>query len=251
MALKKSVEQRGKVNGRFKGMQLHVSDLNVSYDMTQLVVPTQNGRCSSHPRGSDFNTEIAGRLVLENFLKDGMWLRFIQEACSNPPCGLFRLVDRTKAHDREHVLFIGITPENVESFNEFLADHEDNNNNNNNNNNKDDDDDNNDDDNDDEKEVDPVSLSYESHPSSIVLSPRLDGPPGNGTMPRGGSLPCKRGETTASDRKFEAALTLEKIEDKDKDKSLERIDVELVWYQGGIVPPAPGASLERSDVVHE
>ncbi|KAF7418693.1 hypothetical protein HZH68_001346 [Vespula germanica] len=106
-----------------------------------------------------------------------------------------RLVDRTKAHDREHVLFIGITPENVESFNEFLADHEDNNNNNNNNNNKDDDDDddnndddNNDDDNDDEKEVDPVSLSYESHPS-IVLSPRLDGPPGNGTMPRGGSLP--------------------------------------------------------------
>ncbi|KAF7412327.1 hypothetical protein HZH66_001223 [Vespula vulgaris] len=132
---------------------------------TQLVVPTQNGRCSSHPRGSDFNTEIAGRLVLENFLKDGMWLRFIQEACSNPPCGLF-------AHDREHVLFIGITLENVESFNEFLADHEDNNNNNDNNNkdDDDDDDDNNDDDNDDEKEVDPggtMSMPAQILPAAV------------------------------------------------------------------------------------
>ncbi|KAL2718316.1 hypothetical protein V1478_012192 [Vespula squamosa] len=162
-----------RVIGRFKGTQLHVSDFNVGYDTSEtlLVEPTQNGRCWSHPRGSDFNTEIAGRLVLENFLKGGMWLRFIQEACSNPPCGLF-------AHDREHVLFIGITSESVESFNEFLADHEDaedDNNNNNNNNNKDDEDD------DDEKE-DPIS----------------------------------------SFGRFEVALTLEKIEDKDKDKSLER-----------------------------
>ncbi|KAI4481260.1 hypothetical protein M0802_014001, partial [Mischocyttarus mexicanus] len=42
--------------------------------------------------------------------------------------------------------------------------------------------------------VELLGITYEFHDSlrnsSIVVSQRLDGPPGNGTMPQGGSLPC-------------------------------------------------------------